>query len=188
MITKDDYTIIAKYLYRYSSCKPSIAIQRLLNIDIFRNNYTKTTIYNLLIGARRALKDGQKNKYFSQTIFNLLLDMKEKKIYREVDEQTMNESTMNESIMDESIMDTQKPAEAPKPSIEEMIEEIKKQKEKLKEVYEKTKEEKEQLINNIKKELEILHSAYAQAEVDLSSKEVNLTAKLLHQLITTIDT
>ena len=177
MLNKDDYIIIAKYLYKYATCKPSIAVKQLLNIDIFRNNYSKSTIYNLLIGARRTLKDGKKNKYFSQVIYHLLLDMKENKISKE-----LNESTMDE----------QKPVEPPKLSITDMIKEIKKQKEKLKEIYEREKEEKEQLIENIKEEaykkveqinleLGILHRAYVKAEVDLDNKEVELTATLLQQ-------
>lgn len=185
MLKKEDYITIARYLYKYANCLPSIAMKRLLNVDIFRNNYTKSTIYNLLLGTRRTLKDGKRNKYFAQTIYNLILDIKENKISKE----------LNEPNTDETTMDKQKTIETQKLSIAEAIEEIKKQKEKLKENYEKIKEEKQKLkyfiteeadkkTEQINQELKILTIAYEKAEKDLEDKEIELTATLLHQLAT----
>lgn len=53
-----DLKEIAKHLARYATCKPKLAIDRLMKVELIRNNYTKATLYNLIVGTRRLKKDG----------------------------------------------------------------------------------------------------------------------------------
>ena len=53
---------IAKHIARYATCKPKLAMDRLMRIELIRNNYSKTTLYNFVVGARRMKKDGYINK------------------------------------------------------------------------------------------------------------------------------
>lgn len=57
-ITPEDVMTIARYLVRYAGCKPKIAMQRLMEVELIRNNYTKASVYNFCIGTRRLIKDG----------------------------------------------------------------------------------------------------------------------------------
>lgn len=53
---------VAKHIARYATCKPKLAMDRLMRIELIRNNYSKTTLYNFVVGARRMKKDGYINK------------------------------------------------------------------------------------------------------------------------------
>lgn len=53
---------VAKHIARYATCKPKLAIDRLMRIELIRNNYSKATLYNFIVGARRMKKDGYINK------------------------------------------------------------------------------------------------------------------------------
>ena len=57
-LTDEDIMCIARHLVRYANCKPALATKRLLEIELIRNNYTKQTVYNLVTGTRRLIKDG----------------------------------------------------------------------------------------------------------------------------------
>ena len=58
----EDLQEIAKQLIRYAPAKPKLGMDRLLKIELFRNNFSKSTIYNMCIGTRRLIKDGHRIK------------------------------------------------------------------------------------------------------------------------------
>ena len=57
-ITPEDVMTIARYLVRYANCKPKLSMQRLMEVELIRNNYTKASVYNFCTGTRRLIKDG----------------------------------------------------------------------------------------------------------------------------------
>lgn len=57
-ITPEDIMTMARYLVRYANCKPKIAMQRLMEVELIRNNYKKASVYNFCTGTRRLIKDG----------------------------------------------------------------------------------------------------------------------------------
>ena len=58
-MNEQDLQAIAEHIYRYAPCKPKLAMDRLMNIELIRNTYTKGTLFNMLQGTRRILKDGK---------------------------------------------------------------------------------------------------------------------------------
>lgn len=58
-MNEQDLQAIAEHIYRYAPCKPRLAMDRLMNIELIRNTYTKGTLFNMLQGTRRILKDGK---------------------------------------------------------------------------------------------------------------------------------
>lgn len=71
---QEDLYLITEHLVRYAPAKPSIAIPRLLNIEIIRNTYTKSTLYNVFSGVRHTLKTGRRHKYISLAMFDIIMD------------------------------------------------------------------------------------------------------------------
>lgn len=73
-IKQEDLYLITEHLVRYAPAKPSIAIPRLLNIEVIRNTYTKSTLYNVFNGVRHTLKTGRKHKHISLAMFDIIMD------------------------------------------------------------------------------------------------------------------
>jgi len=85
-LTHDDLVCVAKYLIRYAGAMPGQALKRLMDIELFRNNYSKCTIYNLCRGTRRLLKDGHKIETMPIELSNIILELATK---AETPEQTI---------------------------------------------------------------------------------------------------
>ena len=59
---QEDLPTLAEYLIRYATVRPKLAMDRLLKVELIRNNLSKTSLYNMIIGTRRLIKNGKINK------------------------------------------------------------------------------------------------------------------------------
>lgn len=77
-MSNDDKQTIAKLLVRYSSTRPKVALQRLMGVELIRNNMTKKSLYNMLLATKRILfKDGKRSSYMGKEWYKRVLSIKE---------------------------------------------------------------------------------------------------------------
>ena len=102
-MNKEYLPIIAEYIYRYSPARPKIAMDRLMKVEVIRNNLSKTTVYNMLIGVKRYLREGKINRGISKELINEIQKLKEtrgipKEITEEITKEQPKELTIDEQI------------------------------------------------------------------------------------------
>ena len=71
-INYDDLYVILSYIYKFKDCKPRLAMKKLLEIDVVKNNYTKTSLYNLFHCVKAYINDGNIRKLLSKTKIEIL--------------------------------------------------------------------------------------------------------------------
>lgn len=98
-MNKEYLPIIAEYIYRYSPARPKLAMDRLMKVEVIRNNLSKTTVYNMLIGVKRYLREGKINRGISKELINEVQKLKETRgIPQEITEEQPKEPTIDEQI------------------------------------------------------------------------------------------
>lgn len=98
-MNKEYLPIIAEYIYRYSPARPKLAMDRLMKVEVIRNNLSKTTVYNMLIGVKRYLREGKINRGMSKELINEIQKLKETRgIPQEITKEQPKELTIDEQI------------------------------------------------------------------------------------------
>jgi SMC interacting uncharacterized protein involved in chromosome segregation len=98
-MNKEYLPTIAEYIYRYSPARPKIAMDRLMKVEVIRNNLSKTTVYNMLIGVKRYLREGKINRGISKELINEIQKLKETRgIPQDITEEQPKELTIDEQI------------------------------------------------------------------------------------------
>lgn len=56
--TKDEFEFLVKFYWNNQDCKPKDIVKKAQNIDLLRNKFSNTAIYNYFLYFKRYLKDG----------------------------------------------------------------------------------------------------------------------------------
>ena len=74
--TKDEFNFLVDFYWKNQDCRPKDIIKKAQEIDLLRNKFTNTAIYNYFLYFKRYLKDG----YFCKGIQKQLKEAFEEKI------------------------------------------------------------------------------------------------------------
>ena len=69
---KDDFLVFAKLCFESLDEKPSIFLKKACKIDLLRNTFSKSILYNYFLYSKRYLKDGYKTKAMPQNLCNAI--------------------------------------------------------------------------------------------------------------------
>lgn len=56
--TKDEFNFLVDFYWKNQDCKPKEIVKKAQDIDLLRNKFTNSTIYNYFLYFKRYLKDG----------------------------------------------------------------------------------------------------------------------------------
>ena len=71
-VKQDDLYVILQWVYKYRDCKPKLALEKLQEIDVVRNNYSKNSLYNVFHSVKTYFKTGKIRKVLTETHIEIL--------------------------------------------------------------------------------------------------------------------
>ena len=76
--TIDEYKFLVKFYMDNIELSPHELVKKSRKVDLIRNNFAKTVIYNYFLHTKRALKDGHRCKGFPEKLYELAMNYKKK--------------------------------------------------------------------------------------------------------------
>lgn len=76
--TIDEYKFLVKFYMDNIELSPHELVRKSRKVDLIRNNFAKTVIYNYFLYIKRALKDGYRCKGFPEKLYDLVINYKKK--------------------------------------------------------------------------------------------------------------
>lgn len=79
---KDDFLVFAKFCFENLDTKPSIFLKNAYKVDLLRDKFSKSVLYNYFLYSKRYLKDGYKVKAMPQALCKAIDNLRRKQDQR----------------------------------------------------------------------------------------------------------
>ena len=145
--TKDEFVFLVKFYWNNQDCKPKDIVKKAQDIDLLRNKFSNTVIYNYFLYFKRYLKDGYLCKSIQKSLkeaFEIVLKNVHKKAVQPIHEISFEDNIIKiNNKIEKELNDTR----------EKCLNIIEKNKEKIKQL-EKINDEVEEFLECREEELE----------------------------------
>lgn len=75
---KDDFLVFAKFCFENLDDKPSTFLKKAYKVDLLRDRFSKSILYNYFLYSKRYLKDGYKVKAMPQVLCEVIDSLRRK--------------------------------------------------------------------------------------------------------------
>lgn len=79
---KDDFLVFAKFCFENLDNKPSAFLKNAYKVDLLRDKFSKSVLYNYFLYSKRYLKDGYKVKAMPQALCEVIDSLRRKQDQR----------------------------------------------------------------------------------------------------------
>lgn len=64
--SEQDLYVVLSWMYKYRGCMPKLATKKLLEIDVVRNNFSRSSIYHMMCGVRSYINEGNRTSHLGK--------------------------------------------------------------------------------------------------------------------------
>ena len=180
--SQENLTLLAKLLIRHAPMGVKEAVRELLKIDFIKNNYSKNTIFNYLVGVRTLLKDKKISRYMSKELAQEVIRIENINMSERKDTPILNPIKVNlpTTIQEkkkthvEEILEIEEKIKKLEMIIEQKKNEYEKKREDMLKAFEKHLEEETIAEEVMNKKLVELHSERFRVISEKISKEIKI--------------